>query len=154
MIFRTIVCVGWFSWGGPADTFLAHLAPIRFFAGPGKTKAKIQIENYQFGAITINGKVYENDILIFPDRVVPEWWRKESHQVQLDDLGQILDFKPELVIFGTGSAGRMEVPQALIDTLRQRNIECIAENTAKACELLNGELRQGTKVAGAFHVTC
>ena len=44
------------------------------------------IESYSFGKISINGKIYHSDVIIFPDRVYDSWWRKEGHILHLEDL--------------------------------------------------------------------
>ncbi len=49
------------------------------------------IEEYHFGKIKINGITYRNDIRISSSgRILPEWWRKKGHQVEIEDLEDIL----------------------------------------------------------------
>ena len=35
-----------------------------------------QIESYSFGEVVIDGKRYRSDVIVFPDRVKPNWWRE------------------------------------------------------------------------------
>ncbi|RLI30667.1 hypothetical protein DRO48_02760, partial [Candidatus Bathyarchaeota archaeon] len=44
------------------------------------------IEAYGFGYIVVDGKRYTSDVIIFPDRVMDGWWRKEGHRLYVDDL--------------------------------------------------------------------
>jgi hypothetical protein len=38
------------------------------------------IDNYEFGSITINGKTYNNDVIIRAEEFLNDkWWRKEGH---------------------------------------------------------------------------
>ena len=46
----------------------------------------MRIQNYEFGRVKINGETYNNDVIILPDRVVPDWWRKSGHEVQIEDI--------------------------------------------------------------------
>jgi len=66
------------------------------------------IESYDFGKIKIDGKIYTRDLIVFPNEV-KEWRRDESHWVGINDLGEIIEKQPKIVIFGTGYSGIMEV---------------------------------------------
>ena len=111
------------------------------------------IENYSFGRITINGKTYTSDIIIFPNRIQSSWWRESGHSLSLKDIEAVLTLKSEVLIIGTGSAGLMEVPSQVADEIRSRGIELIVERTADAVETYNRLCKQRFTV-GAFHLTC
>jgi hypothetical protein len=44
------------------------------------------IENYSFGQMLINGKKYNSDLIIFKDYIYDSWWRKEGHNLCIDDI--------------------------------------------------------------------
>ena len=44
------------------------------------------IENYSFGSITIDGKSYRSDLIIYPDHIDDSWWRVEGHKLCLKDI--------------------------------------------------------------------
>ncbi|MFQ6081992.1 MAG: Mth938-like domain-containing protein [Candidatus Aminicenantia bacterium] len=111
------------------------------------------IDSYQFGQMVINGKEYRSDLIIFPDRVLSSWWRKEGHSLCQEDIEQILSEKPELLIIGTGYYGLMKVPQELREYIRSREIDLIIDKTKKASEVYNN-LFQKKKTIAAFHLTC
>jgi len=46
------------------------------------------IKRYVFGKMVVGNKVFTHDIIILPDRIISDWWRKEGHRLQLDDLGE------------------------------------------------------------------
>ena len=48
------------------------------------------IWRYEFGMLTINGVDYDSDVIVYSDHVQEKWWRKEGHQLCLDDLKGIL----------------------------------------------------------------
>ena len=71
----------------------------------------MKIENYSFGKITINGEIYTSDVIIYPERVDPAWWRKEGHTLHIEDLQDVLNANPAVVVVGTGFFGIMKVPR-------------------------------------------
>ena len=68
------------------------------------------IDSYTFGRIVIDGKQYRNDLIVSLDKVVDNWWRKEGHQLYVEDLERVLKAKPEVLVVGTGYSGLMKVP--------------------------------------------
>lgn len=111
------------------------------------------IEFYDFGQITIDGKRYTTDIIIFPDHIQDDWWRKEGHRLSIEDLKTVLQARPEVLIVGTGYNGYMKVPNEVRDHLKSKEIELIAENTKEAYKTYN-RLASTKKVVAAFHLTC
>jgi hypothetical protein len=67
----------------------------------------MMIDSYDFGRITINGRSYDQDLIIFPDKIKAGWWRKEGHRLQMEDLDDVLESEPEVLIVGTGYYGEM-----------------------------------------------
>jgi hypothetical protein len=113
----------------------------------------MKIEHYSFGTITIDGKTYTSDVIIYPDKVDPSWWRKEGHSLRIVDLKNVISFNPEVLIVGTGQSGAMVVPEDTIAYLKGRNIEVHAVRTGKAVELFN-ERQKEKKIIAALHLTC
>jgi len=112
------------------------------------------IEHYSFGKIIVNGKKYTRDLIIFPDRIKENWWRKEGHYLYMEDLEEVLEYKPEILIIGTGALGVMKVPKDLIKQLEKMGIKVIVKKTKEACEEFNKLLNEGKKVVAALHLTC
>lgn len=100
-------------------------------------KIHMKIEHYSFGRITIDGRTYSSDVIIYPDRVDSSWWRKEGHLLQPDDLFDIIASKPDILIIGTGYSGVMEVPKETIDHICYRGIKVHIDRTTRAVELFN-----------------
>ena len=67
------------------------------------------IDSYQFGRIVVSGKKYTSDVIIFPDRVTDNWWRKTGHQLCLKDIAEVMTENPEVLVVGTGDSGLMKV---------------------------------------------
>jgi len=118
-------------------------------------KKIMHVDSYSFGRIRINSKEFTNDVIVSQDKVInPRWWRKEGHNVHPEDIGEIINAKPEVVIFGTGSSGIMRVSQDVIKMLKERNIEVIQQLTKDAVKTFNEFVKEGKKVILAAHLTC
>lgn len=113
----------------------------------------MNIDDYSFGRIVIDGKTFTSDVIVYPDRVDPSWWRKEGHYLQEEDLLDIIAFGPDILVIGTGNSGVMKVPQKTVEFVKSKGIEVLAKRTGEAVRLFN-EQQKGRKTVGAFHLTC
>jgi hypothetical protein len=113
----------------------------------------MKIEHYSFGRITIDGKTYTSDVIIYPGRVDSSWWRKEGHYLQVVDLVDVINAKPEVLIIGTGYSGVMVVPKKTISHLESNGIEVHVARSEKAVEMFN-KLQKKKIVIAALHLTC
>lgn len=119
------------------------------------------IEEYYFGSITINGKTYEHDVEVRWSGEILEWWREESHIIDVEDVKRAAEQSPEVIIIGTGESGIAKVSEEAQEFLNQKGIKLIIDKTEEATktfniicqESLEEEGRQ-TKVIGLFHLTC
>jgi len=113
----------------------------------------MKIERYSFGSITIGGRTYTSDVIIYPEGVDASWWRKEGHSLSIKDLDDVIKAKPDVLIVGTGAYGVMKVPKETISYLESKGIEVQIDLTKNAVELFN-KLHSNRKVIAAFHLTC
>ena len=68
----------------------------------------MRIDSYSFGVMKVDGAEYTADLIIFPDRIRANWWRKQGHSLAVEDLDDVLGFKPEVLVIGKGASGLME----------------------------------------------
>jgi hypothetical protein len=113
----------------------------------------MMIEFYDFGRVTIDGKRYSTDLLVFPNKIKTDWLRKEGHCLQIADLKEVLEAKPEVLVVGTGYSGMMTVPPETRNHIESKGIELIIQKTAEACKTFNSLIESRTVVA-ALHLTC
>ncbi len=111
------------------------------------------IDSYHFGQIVISGKKYTSDIIIFPDRVQGNWWRRAGHELSLEDIAEVTTESPEVLVVGTGDSGLMKVLPEVEQSLKAGGIKLIAEPTDKACNTYN-QLCHSQRVVAALHITC
>jgi hypothetical protein len=110
------------------------------------------IEQYSFGRMVVDGTEHRRDLIVMPDRVVPDWWRRDGHSLALEDLDGVIDELPERLVLGCGADGRLKPDPAVVEALRRRGIEVEAMPTGDAVERYS-EL-DPARTAGAFHLTC
>lgn len=111
------------------------------------------IDEYRFGQIVIDDESYTNDVIIFPDRVMANWWRDQGHALSVDDLEDVLAASPQVLIVGTGAYGRMVVSAETRDHVEEQGIEVIIHKSEKACQVYD-QISQEKKTVAALHLTC
>lgn len=112
------------------------------------------ITDYHFGSVTVEGHTYRSDVIIYPERVQENWWRKEGHSLQLADMEGIMAQDPQVLVVGTGAYGGLKVSAEVRDALSNLGIKLIARKTAEACAEYNTLVKAGTRVVAALHLTC
>jgi hypothetical protein len=111
------------------------------------------IDSFRFGQVVIDGMAYSRDVIILPQRILPDWWRQEGHILHLADLDPVLEVSPGILIIGQGTFSRMRAAEDAVRGLQDAGIELIALPTKEACQRYN-VLRESGDVAAALHLTC
>jgi len=147
---------------GSAVTKTARPPSVRFRGREGDNGAagdalasvpSIRIASYRFGSVVIDGAKYTEDVIVFPDRVSPHWWRKERHLLQLADLDEALAGPPEVLIVGSGSQQCLQVAPEVSTRTRELGVELLVFDTRTACRTFNEVLPRRRAVA-VLHLTC
>ncbi len=114
----------------------------------------MHIDSYEFGRIVIGGRTYTPDCLIVSDAVRPNWWRKQGHLLCPEDLSQVIEAAPSIVVIGAGASAMMRVPDQSRKFLEQQNIRVEVLDTKRAVARFNELSLAGEPVAAALHLTC
>lgn len=112
------------------------------------------ITDYHFGSITVDGQTYRSDLIIFPDEVRSNWWRKEGHALYMEDLSGLFEKSPDVLIVGTGAYGVMKVSKGVIDSAMEKKVVLVIKKTAEACDEYNSLVQAGKRTVAALHLTC
>ncbi len=112
------------------------------------------IDSYDFGQIVINGRRYTSDVIVFPDKVKADWWRKEGHQLCVEDIEEALKEKLDVLVVGTGQSGLVKVLPETEKHVRSRGVELIVQRTGEAYKTFNRLVQSGKRVIAALHLTC
>ncbi len=111
------------------------------------------IEEYGFGRIVVDGREERRDLIITTAGIHSNWWRKNGHSLSLEDLGPVLEARPDVLIVGTGADGNMRPTSGLENDLAAIGIATEFLPTADAVKRFN-ELLGVRNVAAALHLTC
>lgn len=114
-----------------------------------------RIEAYEFGRITVDGEEHRRDLIVLPERVASNWWRRDGHSLVLEDLDEVVDELPETLIVGCGAHDRLRPDPGVAEALARRGVEMEALPTGAAVRRY-GELeaQNPAAVAAALHLTC
>jgi hypothetical protein len=114
-----------------------------------------RIEDYSFGRIVVDGREHSRDLIVLPDRVVGNWWRRDGHSLVIEDLDDVLDELPAHLVVGCGAHGRLHPHPSVIEALRDRGVEVEALPTEEAVRRYEElRLRDRAGAAAALHLTC
>jgi hypothetical protein len=111
-----------------------------------------RISDYRFGHLVVDGQPFDFDVIVLPDRVVPNWWRKDGHSLCLEDLDDVVAELPPHLVLGTGHDGRMQPQAEALAALRDQGIDVEVLRTSEAVRRY-AELDPAT-TAAALHLTC
>lgn len=119
------------------------------------------IEEYKFGSIVIDGKIYNHDVEVRWTGEVFDWWREESHVIDVEDVLSALEQNPETIVIGTGESGIAQVTERAKKEIEARGIKLIIDKTEQAVKTFNVRKEESLeeegrqeKVIGLFHLTC
>lgn len=133
---------------------------LRGISEIGKS-VNFMIEEYKFGSIIIDGKIYQHDVEVRWTGEVFDWPRVESHIVDVEDIIDILEQNPETIVIGTGESGMAQVTERAKKEIEARGIELIVDKTEQATKTFNIRKDESIeeegvqeKVIGLFHLTC
>ena len=112
------------------------------------------IDSFSFGRMSIDGRSFTSDLMIFPDgRVEDGWWRKQGHRLKKSDLERLVAASPEIIIAGCGVHGMMRPDPELAGWLKDEGIDFFAASNAEAVKKFNAS-RTHRPSAACFHLTC
>jgi hypothetical protein len=119
---------------------------------------KPKIDNTKFGAITIAGKKYENDVIIRLDGSVKKRKKKlskavygDSHTISLDEARYVYEPGARRLILGSGQTGEARLSDEAAAFLAEQGCAVDLLPTPVAIQLWNAA--KGDVIA-LFHVTC
>lgn len=113
------------------------------------------IEKCRFGSMTIEGRRFGSDLMIFPNGDIrADWRRAAGHRLCMADIEELVAAQPQILVVGNGIFGRMKPEQDLEQLLNQRGIRMLMARTKAAAQLYNETRRTQPMVAACFHLTC
>jgi hypothetical protein len=111
-----------------------------------------RIESALFGSFIIDGRKYENDVVVSWNGEVKD--RPKSHEFTNAELNSILMSDPEVVVVGTGHSGVLKVAHDVDVSARLKGVELVVKPTVQAMQEYNKFARLGKRVVAVLHATC
>lgn len=108
--------------------------------------------DYRFGSVMVDGHEETRDLIVLPDRVVRNWWRRDGHSLVISDLQEVLGELPGRLVVGIGADSRMRPDPKTLAQLRERGIDVECLPTDRAVARYAGLDPRTT--AAALHLTC
>ena len=119
---------------------------------------KPKIDQTKFGSITIEGEVFEHDVIIRLNGKVKKRKKKlskaiygTSHIVSLAEAKHIYEKGAERLIIGAGQDGMVNLSDEASDYFKRKNCQVKLLPTPEAIRLWN---KSKGAVISIFHVTC
>ncbi len=119
---------------------------------------KPTIDQTDFGSITIEGTVFDHDVMILPDGEVKKRKKKlskaiygTSHILSLDEAKYVYRQGIERLIIGTGQYGNVTLSDEAADYFKRKHCPVDLEPTPTAIQTWN---EAKGDIVGLFHVTC
>jgi hypothetical protein len=121
---------------------------------------KPRIDKTEFGSITVEGTVFEHDVIIRPDRRVKKRKKKlskavygTSHVISLREAEYVWEqgAGPDCLIVGCGQYGNVELSPEAAAYLKRRGCPVELLPTPEVIDVWN---KAKGRAIGLFHVTC
>ena len=111
------------------------------------------IDEFKYGFFKVDRKEHYGDIKIINDKV-KQWPSRERFILRKEDLKDIIEAKPDILIIGTGATGLLQVSKELQMELQQLRIKIYIEKTVQACQRYNKLKRELKNVHALLCATC
>jgi hypothetical protein len=118
----------------------------------------MEIERTSFGAITIDGKTYDYDVVVRLSGEIVKRKKKlskkyygTSHVLSKDEAKFVFEKGCEQLIVGSGQMGNVQLSPEAEAYFAKKGCKVLLQRTPDAIRLFN---RSKAKKIGLFHVTC
>jgi uncharacterized protein len=110
--------------------------------------AQNTVTAYGPGYVEINRQPYRRSLVLLPDQLA-DWTAGGFDSLVEDDFRRLLDFRPELLLLGTGERQRFPHP-GLLRPLIEARIGYEVMDLQAACRTYNILMAEGRRVAAAL----
>ena len=101
------------------------------------------------GFVMINQQRLATALIVMPEKMIAPWPITDANALSPADFAVVMELKPELVVFGSGSTFRFPDPRIMAAFSRAR-IGFDVMDTPAACRTYNVLMSEGRRVAAAL----
>ena len=114
-----------------------------------KNSGRYVITGYGKGFITVNEINYEQNLIVSPQELITDWSIQSPGDLSFSQLKIIVNWKPEIVLIGTGEKQVFPNGKLMYQFMRQ-GIGCEIMDSAAACRTYNILLGESRNVVAAI----
>ena len=122
----------------------------------------MKIDGTEFGSITIDGKRYDHDVVIFLQKIekrkkkISKKKYGSGHEFCKEEMEEYLKTVDniDIVVVGTGQNGVLHLLDETRKMLEDKGIEVIDCEKPEAIKDFNQRIKTQENMVGIFHVTC
>ena len=107
------------------------------------------INAYTDESVEVSGVTFSRSLIIMEEQIIADWKPSAFKELTEDDFTCLLDFKPDLVVLGTGPQQQFPAP-ALYRALIDAGIGIEIMTTPAACRTYNILTSEGRRVIAAL----
>ena len=111
--------------------------------------AQYKITGYDEQGIFINGRLFQNSVILSPMNIVEAWEPDIYSQLEAEHLFPLYDLKPDVIILGTGKKQTFPSREVL-QILTKMKIGYEIMETQAACRTFNIIMAEGRNVVAGF----
>jgi len=106
------------------------------------------IQAYRQGEIIVNERKINHSVVITANEII-EWLPQQFADITPEHLDRLADYRPEIVILGTGKRQQFPPPHFPVG-LQTQGIGVEVMNTDAACRTFNVLMSEGRRVVAAM----
>ena len=111
----------------------------------------VRINSFKFGEVTVEGKTYYSDVVVFWDGKV--MLRRKEHIFGMGEFLKILERKPTNIVIGTGVADMVRVAPEVVEVAKRKKVKLFVDKPENAVDIFNGLAKSRKKVVAVIHTT-
>ena len=122
-------------------------APVKFTR---ESLTAISVRGVGADGIRINDQLYRQSVALTTDTIIDDWQGKPVRELSVNDLDELLQAEPELILIGSGQRQRF-ASRDLTFAFARRGIGLEVMDTAAAARTFNVLAGEGRRVAAVLY---
>lgn len=104
---------------------------------------------YGEGYVSVNGTRYHTNLIVLPQRLIPEWTAAGFANLKMSDFERLASLEHEIILLGTGNALRFPPPELTQPLIRAgKGLEVM--DVQAACRTYNLLISEGRQAIAAL----
>ena len=107
------------------------------------------VDAYKKGVVLVNKTSFTRSLILTPTKIIADWEPSSVKELRIDHFTQVIEFKPEIVVLGTGTEHVFPDRRFMLHLLQQgSSLETMS--TQAACRTYNILVGEGRIVVAAL----